>query len=172
MWSGSDYSTSGKPPFVSFVLGSCSLLFVSCFWWLMNQFAFSCSNFGATVREKNRQKLLPCRQQKNGLLYRRFKHASFWHLRDSATSHTHTPASGLWPLVRRPTLYHRIRYFTKLPCVLLKKKWVFFFLCALCRYDRQKLTLKEIHNTQYVACMNPTAGSFSINPRLQVRFSE
>ncbi|TKS81941.1 Dynein heavy chain 17, axonemal [Collichthys lucidus] len=34
-------------------------------------------------------------------------------------------------------------------------------------YDRQKLTLKEIHNTQYVACMNPTAGSFNINPRLQ-----
>ncbi|TNN78389.1 Dynein heavy chain 11, axonemal [Liparis tanakae] len=34
-------------------------------------------------------------------------------------------------------------------------------------YDRQKLSLKEIHNTQYVACMNPTAGSFTINPRLQ-----
>uniref|UniRef100_A0A3B4YI13 Dynein axonemal heavy chain 11 n=1 Tax=Seriola lalandi dorsalis TaxID=1841481 RepID=A0A3B4YI13_SERLL len=38
-------------------------------------------------------------------------------------------------------------------------------------YDRQKLTLKEIHNTQYVACMNPTTGSFSINPRLQRHFS-
>ncbi|XP_028983813.1 dynein axonemal heavy chain 11 isoform X2 [Betta splendens] len=38
-------------------------------------------------------------------------------------------------------------------------------------YDRHKLTLKEIHNTQYVACMNPTAGSFSINPRLQRHFS-
>lgn len=35
-------------------------------------------------------------------------------------------------------------------------------------YDRNKLTLKEIGNTQYVACMNPTAGSFTINPRLQV----
>jgi dynein heavy chain len=35
-------------------------------------------------------------------------------------------------------------------------------------YDRQKLTLKEIHNTQYVACMNPTAGSFTIDSRLQV----
>lgn len=32
------------------------------------------------------------------------------------------------------------------------------------------MTLKEIHNTQYVACMNPTSGSFSINPRLQVCF--
>uniref|UniRef100_UPI0037E727D7 dynein axonemal heavy chain 11 n=1 Tax=Semicossyphus pulcher TaxID=241346 RepID=UPI0037E727D7 len=38
-------------------------------------------------------------------------------------------------------------------------------------YDRQKLTLKEIHNTQFVACMNPTAGSFNINPRLQRHFS-
>ena len=35
-------------------------------------------------------------------------------------------------------------------------------------YDRTKLTLKDIHNTQYVSCMNPTAGSFTINPRLQV----
>ena len=35
-------------------------------------------------------------------------------------------------------------------------------------YDRTKITLKDIHNCQYVACMNPTAGSFTINPRLQV----
>ena len=38
-------------------------------------------------------------------------------------------------------------------------------------YDRTKLTLKDIHKTQYVACMNPTAGSFTINPRLQRHFS-
>jgi dynein heavy chain len=38
-------------------------------------------------------------------------------------------------------------------------------------YDRAKLTLKEIHNCQYVACMNPTAGSFTINPRLQRHFA-
>ncbi len=38
-------------------------------------------------------------------------------------------------------------------------------------YDRTKLMLKEIHNVQYVACMNPTAGSFTINPRLQRHFS-
>ncbi|XP_056142990.1 dynein axonemal heavy chain 11 [Lampris incognitus] len=38
-------------------------------------------------------------------------------------------------------------------------------------YDRQKLCLKEIYNTQYITCMNPTAGSFSINPRLQRHFS-
>ncbi|XP_032831905.2 dynein axonemal heavy chain 9 isoform X1 [Petromyzon marinus] len=37
-------------------------------------------------------------------------------------------------------------------------------------YDRQKLSLKEIHNVQYVACMNPTAGSFTINSRLQRHF--
>lgn len=39
---------------------------------------------------------------------------------------------------------------------------------SLCRYDRTKLTLKDIHNCQYVACMNPTAGSFTIDSRLQV----
>nr|XP_056713421.1 dynein axonemal heavy chain 11 [Euleptes europaea] len=38
-------------------------------------------------------------------------------------------------------------------------------------YDRQKLTMKEIHNCQYVACMNPTVGSFTINPRLQRHFA-
>ncbi|XP_056325895.1 dynein heavy chain 9, axonemal [Danio aesculapii] len=37
-------------------------------------------------------------------------------------------------------------------------------------YDRSKLQLKEIHNVQYVSCMNPTAGSFTINPRLQRHF--
>ncbi|XP_049809049.1 dynein beta chain, ciliary [Schistocerca nitens] len=37
-------------------------------------------------------------------------------------------------------------------------------------YDRTKLSLKDIHNCQYVACMNPTAGSFTINPRLQRHF--
>uniref|UniRef100_A0A803TV97 Dynein axonemal heavy chain 17 n=1 Tax=Anolis carolinensis TaxID=28377 RepID=A0A803TV97_ANOCA len=38
-------------------------------------------------------------------------------------------------------------------------------------YDRNKLSLKEIMNVQYVSCMNPTAGSFTINPRLQRHFS-
>ncbi|KAL3274195.1 hypothetical protein HHI36_015611 [Cryptolaemus montrouzieri] len=37
-------------------------------------------------------------------------------------------------------------------------------------YDRNKLSLKEIRNCQYVSCMNPTAGSFTINPRLQRHF--
>jgi len=37
-------------------------------------------------------------------------------------------------------------------------------------FDRSKLTLKDIKNTQYVACMNPSAGSFQINPRLQRHF--
>ncbi|XP_057356823.1 dynein axonemal heavy chain 9 isoform X5 [Manis pentadactyla] len=38
-------------------------------------------------------------------------------------------------------------------------------------YDRNKLCLKEIMNVQYVSCMNPTTGSFTINPRLQRHFS-
>ena len=33
-------------------------------------------------------------------------------------------------------------------------------------YDKQKLVMKKILNTQYVAAMNATAGSFIINPRL------
>ncbi|XP_063512627.1 dynein axonemal heavy chain 17 [Pongo pygmaeus] len=37
-------------------------------------------------------------------------------------------------------------------------------------YDRHKLTLKDVHNCQYVACMNPTSGSFTIDSRLQRHF--
>ncbi|CAM9220355.1 unnamed protein product [Bubo scandiacus] len=35
------------------------------------------------------------------------------------------------------------------------------------RYYKQKLAIKEIHNCQYITCMNPPVGSFIINPRLQ-----
>lgn len=38
-------------------------------------------------------------------------------------------------------------------------------------YDRSKLSLKDIANCQFVACMNPTAGSFTIDPRLQRHFA-
>lgn len=38
-------------------------------------------------------------------------------------------------------------------------------------YDLTKLNVKNISNTQLVACMNPTAGSFEINPRLQRWFA-
>ena len=37
-------------------------------------------------------------------------------------------------------------------------------------YDRTKMQLKDIINTQKYACMNPTAGSFFVNPRLQRHF--
>jgi dynein heavy chain len=37
-------------------------------------------------------------------------------------------------------------------------------------YDRAKLSQKNIAKTQVVACMNPTAGCFFVNPRLQRRF--
>ena len=33
-----------------------------------------------------------------------------------------------------------------------------------------KIILKEVTNTQYCACMNPTAGSFNITPRMQRHF--
>lgn len=37
-------------------------------------------------------------------------------------------------------------------------------------YDKVKILLKEVMNCQYVACMNPTAGSFNITPRMQRHF--
>jgi dynein heavy chain len=37
-------------------------------------------------------------------------------------------------------------------------------------YDRAKLTIKDVKNTMYLGCMNPTAGSFFVNPRLQRHF--
>ena len=37
-------------------------------------------------------------------------------------------------------------------------------------YDKTKIVLKEIQNAQYMACMNPTAGSFNITPRMQRHF--
>ncbi|XP_023292211.2 dynein beta chain, ciliary [Lucilia cuprina] len=37
-------------------------------------------------------------------------------------------------------------------------------------YDRVKMTLRDIHNCQFVSCMNPSAGSFTIDPRLQRHF--
>ena len=38
-------------------------------------------------------------------------------------------------------------------------------------YDRQAMTIKDVKGINYVSCMNPTAGSFTINPRLQRHFS-
>ncbi|KAI3434555.1 hypothetical protein D9Q98_002628 [Chlorella vulgaris] len=37
-------------------------------------------------------------------------------------------------------------------------------------FDKQKTSQKEVTNTQYLACMNPTAGSSFISPRLQRHF--
>ena len=37
-------------------------------------------------------------------------------------------------------------------------------------HDWKKITIKDIGNAQYMVCMNPTAGSFIINPRLQRHF--
>ena len=37
-------------------------------------------------------------------------------------------------------------------------------------YDKQKILLMQIVDTQTIAAMNPTAGSFTINPRLQRHF--
>lgn len=37
-------------------------------------------------------------------------------------------------------------------------------------YERSKFLLRNLLNCQYLACLNPTAGSFVINPRLQRHF--
>jgi dynein heavy chain len=37
-------------------------------------------------------------------------------------------------------------------------------------YDREKVELKTISNTMYISAMNPTAGSFYVNPRLMRHF--
>ncbi|XP_060520898.1 dynein beta chain, ciliary-like [Cylas formicarius] len=58
------------------------------------------------------------------------------------------------------------KYFTVQPHTLLKQ-WMDYQHW----YDRQKLTIKEIHNVQFISGMNPTAGSFTIDPRLQRHFS-
>ncbi|ERL83802.1 hypothetical protein D910_01050 [Dendroctonus ponderosae] len=57
------------------------------------------------------------------------------------------------------------KYFTVQPHTLLKQ-----FMDYQHWYDRQKLSLKEIHNVQFLSAMNPTAGSFTIDPRLQRHF--
>ncbi|CAH1253163.1 DNAH9, partial [Branchiostoma lanceolatum] len=56
-------------------------------------------------------------------------------------------------------------YFTVQPHTLIRQHMDYSHW-----YDRTKLSLKDVHNCQYVACMNPTAGSFTINPRLQRHF--
>lgn len=57
------------------------------------------------------------------------------------------------------------KYFTVQPHTLIRQHLDYNHW-----YDRGKLTLKDIHNCQYVSCMNPTAGSFTIDPRLQRHF--
>ncbi|CAH0551274.1 unnamed protein product [Brassicogethes aeneus] len=57
------------------------------------------------------------------------------------------------------------KYFTVQPHTLLKQ-----YMDYQHWYDRQKLSLKDIHNIQFISCMNPTAGSFTIDPRLQRHF--
>ena len=58
------------------------------------------------------------------------------------------------------------QYFTVQPHTLIRQHLDYSHW-----YDRTKLSLKDIHNTQYVSCMNPTAGSFTINSRLQRHFT-
>lgn len=58
------------------------------------------------------------------------------------------------------------KYETQAPIALLRQS-----LDYSGWYDRQKIVLKEVQATQYLTCMNPTAGSFTINPRMQRHFA-
>ena len=58
------------------------------------------------------------------------------------------------------------KYFTVQPHTLIRQHMDYNHW-----YDRTKLSLKEVSKTRYVSCMDPTAGSFTINPRLQRHFS-
>ena len=44
-------------------------------------------------------------------------------------------------------------------------------LSICCGVVQVKIVLKEVTNIQYSACMNPTAGSFNITPRMQRHFA-
>ncbi|XP_037954213.1 dynein beta chain, ciliary [Teleopsis dalmanni] len=57
------------------------------------------------------------------------------------------------------------KYYTVQPHTLIRQ-----FMDYRHWYDRVKMTLRDIHNCQFVSCMNPSAGSFTINPRLQRHF--
>lgn len=57
------------------------------------------------------------------------------------------------------------KYFTVQPHTLIRQ-----FMDYHHWYDRVKMALKDIHRCNFVACMNPSAGSFTINPRLQRHF--
>ncbi|CAF3576711.1 unnamed protein product [Rotaria sordida] len=57
--------------------------------------------------------------------------------------------------------YYTVQAHTVLRQYLDNKHW----------YDRQKLTLRDIHNCQYVACMNPTARNFTTDSRIQRYFA-
>lgn len=84
-------------------------------------------------------------------------------------SHSSTALSINWLCIPRCFLFFSIQvdtYGTVQPHTLIRQHLDYNHW-----YDRAKLSLKEVHNCQYVACMNPTAGSFTINPRLQRHFA-
>ncbi|KAK9886617.1 hypothetical protein WA026_017539 [Henosepilachna vigintioctopunctata] len=57
------------------------------------------------------------------------------------------------------------KYFTVQPHTLIKQ-----YMDYQHWYDRQKLVLKDIQNVQFISSMNPNAGSFTIDTRLQRHF--
>ncbi len=53
------------------------------------------------------------------------------------------------------------KYGTQSPIELNYSSW----------FDTTKLEKKEIHDVQYISCMNPTSGSFIVNDRLMSHYA-
>lgn len=86
---------------------------------------------------------------------------------------------GLWGSTTNLLIYYVLRHLHYQFNILVgTPRWLYICLSnvntdtktIICRYDRQKLTLKDISNCMFVAAMNPTAGSFTIDSRLQRQF--
>ncbi len=120
---------------------------------------------GETSREKSWQELRTPEKQETHLFHRWHEHGSCGQLRDLSATRSHSPTSGLQALV---TQHQRFFHLFHLREILLVKTLYNTIFCLVSRYDSHKLTMKDIHNTHYLSCMNPTSGSFTINPRLQV----
>lgn len=117
---------------------------------------------GETSWEEGWQMLCSSRKQETRLLHWWHEHGRCRRLWNLSATRSHSPTSGLQALVIHPSHLFELK---EILVVGLPYNTVFSIVC---RYDSQKLTMKEIHNSHYITCMNPTSGSFTINPRLQV----
>ena len=58
------------------------------------------------------------------------------------------------------------KYGTQQPIALLLQYFAYKYW-----FDRQRITTIEIHDVQFVSCMNPSVGSFTVDPRFHAGFA-